>query len=114
MVAAVDEFEPLDFGVPPSVRWTILIEACLGLVSDIGSQILLNKLLAPSGATSLVATVEANQSLTNRLDVNGTLTTGQSAAADSVAFSEYRGQNRFTLKSGSEVLLAVWAFEVIS
>jgi hypothetical protein len=61
-----------------------------------------------------VAAVEANEHLTSRLADNGTLTTGQSSAADSVAFSEYRGQNRFTLRNGATVLLAVWAFEVLT
>lgn len=112
LVAAVDSFEFLGFG--ESVRWTILVEACLGLVSDIASQEILNKLLAPSGATSLVAAVEADERLTSRLDVAGVLTANQAPAADSVAFAEYRGQNRFTLRNGAEVLLAVWAFEVVS
>jgi|DewCreStandDraft_4_1066084.scaffolds.fasta_scaffold46081_4 hypothetical protein len=112
MVAAVDEYEFLGFGT--SVRWTILVEACLGLAADVAAQELLNKLLAPTGATSVVAAAEADQRLTSRLDRSGFLHTGQAPAADSVAFAAYRGQSRFQLRNGFEVLLAVWAFEVIS
>lgn len=116
LVAAVDDFEVLTFSpIDPAVRWTILIEAVLGKTSDVGSQRVLNSLLAPTGATSLVEAVEADQRLTSRLADDGTtLTTGQSEAADSVAFSEYRGQSRFTLENGMTVLLAVWAFEVLT
>jgi hypothetical protein len=112
MVAGVEQFEFLGFG--ETARWTILVEACLGLTADVGSQDVLNRLLAPTGATSVVAAAEADQRLTSRLDVRGVLTTGQAPAADSVAFSGYRGQSRFQLRNGSDVLLAVWAFEVIS
>ena len=95
------------------VIWTILIEACLGLVTDIGAQKLLNKLLAPTGETSLVATVEATPTLTKRLSDQGVVTTGQ-AAAGKVDFAEYRGQTPFVLTNGSRVLLATWAFTVIA
>lgn len=113
MVAGVDEYEYADF--LGGVQWTILIEACLGLVSQPQSHRTLRQLLAPTGTTSLVAAVEADQTLTSRYnDENGQVTTDQEEAADSVAFSEYRGQSRFTLENGSTVLLAVWAFKVLT
>jgi len=115
LVAGVDS-EGMDFHTygREDVIWTILVEACLGLVTDIGAQKLLNKLLAPTGETSLVATVEATPTLTKRLSDQGVVTTGQTAAAQNVAFAEYRGQTPFVLTNGSRVLLATWAFTVIA
>lgn len=114
MVVGVDEFTMLDYGTTPSVQWTMLVSACLGELSDIGSQRLLRRLLAPSGSESLVAALEADQTLTKRLNDDGTVSTNQSAAADSIAFSEYRGQISPVLDDGTRVLVATWAFEVIS
>lgn len=114
MVAGVDDFTMLDFGENPSVQWTILVSAVLGDLSDKGSQRLLNRLLAPSGSESLVAVLEADQALTKRLNADGTVSTGQSAAANSIAFSEFRGQISPVLDDGTRVLVATWAFEVIS
>lgn len=117
MVAGVSEFEYTTFGspeVPPGMRWQILIEACVGKTSDVGSQKILNALLAPTGSSSLVAAVEADGALTSRLNEEGTLRTDQEAAAEFVSFSEYRGQVNFVLENGIRVLLATWAFEVLS
>lgn len=117
MVAGVSELEFLTFGSvgnPPGVRWQFLIEACVGKTSDVGSQKILNALLAPTGSSSLVAAVEADAALTSRLNEEGTLRTGQEPAAESVSFTEYRGQTPFVLENGIRVLLATWAFEVLS
>lgn len=113
-VSGVDDdgVDPLAYGADGGVGYTILIEACLGKVSDIGAQKLLNKLLAPTGETSLVATVLADDKLTKRLSDSGVLTTGQTPAASSLAFAGYRGQTPFVLENGSRVLLATWAFTV--
>ena len=97
-----------------SVSYTILVEACLGLVADITSQKTLNRLLSPTGSASLVAAAKATPTLTSRLNDDGTISTGQAAAAESIAFDGYRGQTRFVLSNGSEVLLATWAFTVFA
>lgn len=112
MVAGVDDVTYLDFG--DGVEWTILVSAALGLLTDQASQKTLRRLLAPSGGDSIVAALEADQSLTTKLNNDGTVSTGQSAAADSIAFSEYRGQISPVLADGSQILLATWAFEVIA
>lgn len=115
MVAGVaeDGVDPLGYSDAGGVSWTILIEAALGRTSDIGSQKLLNKLLTPTGSTSLIAAVQADRKLTKRLSDAGVLTTGQAAAASDLAFAGYRGQVSFVLENGSRVLLATWAFTVI-
>jgi hypothetical protein len=114
MVAGVD-VDGVDFQTfgREDVAWTILIEVCLGRVSDIGAQKLLRKLLAGTGETSLVQAVEANQTLTSRLLDDGTVQTDQDAAAEKVTFAGYRGQTQFRFP-GQEapVLLATWAFGV--
>ncbi len=96
-----------------NVAWTILVEVCLGRVSDIGSQKLLRKLLAGVGETSLITAVEADQTLTSRLGDDGQVTMGQSPAAEKVTFAGYRGQVPFLFPGqNAPVLLATWAFEV--
>jgi hypothetical protein len=114
MVAGVDSDGVTYPTFGDAVRVTLLVEACLGFVSDIGSQKALNRLLASSGETSVVEAGEADQSLTSRLKDNGQILTAQEAVADSVSFQGYRGQSRFILPNRAEVLLATWAFEVLT
>lgn len=87
-----------------------VIEACLGRSSDVGAQKLLDELL--SGSSSVKRALESNRTLTSRLREDGTVQTGHAAAADWVKCREYRGQSRFTLPNGVEVLLASWLVEV--
>lgn len=91
---------------------SFVIEACFSGTSDIGSQQLLDALLAPTGATSLKAAVEADRTLTSRLLDDGTVQTSQPAAVAYLRVTAYRGQSRFTLPNGTDVLLASWTVEV--
>lgn len=95
-------------------RATFIVEALLGLVSDIGAQKTLNALLAVEGSTSVVEAIEANQTLTQRLnETTGRVTTGQTALAEWVKVRQFRGQSRFTPpSSGRELLVASWEVEV--
>ena len=43
--------------------WTITVQAFVGLVSDVGAQKRLDQMLAPTGATSVKAAVEADRTL---------------------------------------------------
>ena len=110
-VAGVDEYEANDFADGRTRQ--IVIEACLGLTTDIGAQKLLDGLL-----DTVPAAVEADNSaagaLFSRLQEDGTVLAAQPAAADSVNFVRYRGQSRFTLRNGTEVLLASWQIQVIT
>lgn len=114
-VAGVDAdgMENITFGT--SKRWVILIEACLGLVSDIGAQKLLNSLLSEG---AVAEAVESDQTpagaLYSRLSDDGVVTTGTTPACDSVAYLAYRGQAPTVLENGSRVLLATWAVEVLT
>lgn len=115
LIAGV-EAEGLDylgFG-SSSISATFLVEACLGTVSDIGSQKLLSALMAADGTTSLVAALEADGRLTSRLGDDGRVTTDQDPAATSVAVQGYRGQSRIKLGNTTEVLLATWAVQVLA
>lgn len=104
----------MSYGTTPSVDLTFLIEVCLGKVSDIGAQKLLNRLLAPSGSDSLIAAVEADNRLTSRMDDQGKITTDQDPAADDLGFVGFRGQLPFTLPNTTRVLLAVFAVRVVA
>lgn len=78
--------------------WELIIEACLGRVSDIGAQKLLNTWLDSSGSTSVKAALEADTTL--------------GGAAREIRVVRYRGQQRFTLPNRIEVLLASWLVQV--
>lgn len=102
-----------------TVRWLIPVEVWLGTASDIGSRKRLRQLLAPAGASSLVAAVEAagdlsRRRLTSRLNEEGELSTDQAPACDSIAFEEFRGSSRFLADNGTTYLLATWIFEVVT
>ena len=107
----------LDVAFGDEVKWTLVVEAIIGAISDIGAQKVLNALLEPTGATSLVEAIEANQTLTQRLsETTGRVTTGQTALAQWVHVRRYRGQARYTPPNGAgrELLVASWEVEVLS
>lgn len=109
LVADGIDYDAGGYTDPPAVAYRISVEAVLGAVSDTASQDILNQLLAVTGTTSLRAAVEANQTLTSRYtETTRTVTTGQSALADYVHVTRYRGQSRHTFPNGSEMLLAAW------
>ncbi len=114
-VAGVDAdgAEPLSFR-RGAQAWFMVIEAFLGRASDIGGQKWLDKFLATTGGNSVQAAVLSDRQLTSRLLENGTVQPGQAPAADDVGYVRYRGQSRFTVPAGYEVLLASWTFQVIT
>jgi len=109
---APDGLEGTGMGAGQS-RYLIVVEACLDLGSDIGSQAMLD-----SWITDVPATLEAANAvtgaLTKRMSDDGAVTTGQPAACDSISLDRYRGQQPFTLPNGTRVLLAGWTFEVLT
>jgi hypothetical protein len=118
-VAGIDAtgIEYTTFGVPgsdtpPGMRYLIVVEAGTSSL-DIAEQDKLRALMAPAGDASLVAAVESDTRLTRRLKKDGTIENAD-AAADAVAFAEFRGQTSFTFPSGVEVLLESWVFEVLT
>jgi hypothetical protein len=48
--------------------WTLIVQAFVGLASDIAAQMLLDELLEPSGPGSLKAAIEAEPTLGGRVD----------------------------------------------
>lgn len=94
--------------------WNIQIEACLLRNSDIGPQKRLDVLLAPYGDGSLKAAVEADPTLTKRLQDDGTYLTGQDPACADLQVIRFRGQQHHTLDNGTDVLLAVWTVQVLT
>lgn len=98
-----------------SKRWTVLIEAALGAVSDVGAQKTLNSLLS---SDAIERSVESDNSaagaLFSRISDAGVVTVGTVAAAQQVAYLEYRGQFPTQLEDGQRVLLATWAVQVIT
>jgi hypothetical protein len=113
MVLGVDEIEYDTAFQRGGDSWTILIEAVLGAVSEIGAQGILRRLLASEGETSLKAAVESDRRLTKRYnDDTGLITTGQPAACDDLRVTNYRGQRLVALGDGSRTISAVWAVQV--
>lgn len=114
-VAGVDEMTFLDFGATSSAEWTVAIEVALGKYLEEAAWKVLDRLLATSGDESVVAAIEANPTLTSRYDADtGAVTTGQTAACDSLEVSEFAGTSRFTFPNGVELLLARWNVTVIA
>lgn len=103
------DYDTLGFGGSGDTH-LFIVEGVFGRSTDIGAQKVLDGLL--SGTDSVKAAVEGNQTLTSRLLETGDVLTGQSALADWVKCREYRGQSRFALPNGVEVLLASWLVEV--
>lgn len=113
-VAAVAPFEyGLGFGDGAGDEWTLLVEAILGRVTDVGSQKTLNSLLATSGSTSLKVAIEADTKLTSRLNEKGVLTTDEGAACSHLLLSRYLGQSNPVL-GGALTLVGTWAVRVIA
>lgn len=92
----------------------IAIEVCLDREPDIRWQKALRALLAPTGATSLRAALEADSKLTSRMDDDLVVTGGHDPACDDLHVADYRGQTTYTLDNGTKVSLAVWTVRVLT
>lgn len=109
-----DGIIPLAFGDDPPVELHFVVEAWLGAASDIGAQRYLDGLLSSDAvAAALESDQDAAGALYSRLNDDGTVSTGQSAAADSVAVMGYQGQTRLARATG-DVLLAQWLVKVLA
>jgi hypothetical protein len=100
------------------MRFVFLVQVVLGDVSKPISQKILNRLLASIGNESLVAAIEADQSLTSRYREDGAgdfeLAHSQMPAAQSVSFTGWRGQTLWTAPTGVVHVSGNWAFEVLA
>lgn len=111
-VAGLDEIE-YDRTYGRDDTLFVVIEGCASLASgDIGSQKRFDRWLASSGAESVKAAVESDKTLTKRLQPDGTVQTGQPAAADALRVTRFRGYRRQRLENGTEVLLGDWIVQV--
>lgn len=105
----------LTFGDDPGVEIMFVIEAWLGYASDIGAQRTLDGLLSSDAvAAALESDGNGSGALYSRLQDDGTILTGQSAAADSVAVMSYMGQERLPRATGQDILLAQWLVKVLA
>lgn len=109
-VVGVDqaEYDTQGFGANQH-SWTFIVEAALGLVSDIGAQKTLNGLLETNAVKDAL---ETDRLLTSRLGDTGQVTTGHTAAAQRLKVTRYRGHGRARFPNGVELLLATWEVEV--
>ena len=103
------EYDTLGFGRGGDDHFFIL-EAALGRSSDTGAQRKLVELL--STGSSVKEAAESDGRLTKRLLDDGTVLEAQAPAAEYVHVTRYRGQSRFAIPSGPEVLLASWVCKV--
>lgn len=111
-VAGLDEIEyDKTFGRDDTLF--VVVEGCASLAGgDIASQKRFRRWLASSGTESVKAAIEADRQLTKRLQHDGTVQTGQPAAADTLRVTRFRGYRRHRLENGTEVLLGDWIVQV--
>lgn len=103
-VATID-YDEHGFGSAGEDTWTVLVEAVLGKVSNVGAHTLLYRLLSES---SVKTAIEADTRLTSRLSADGkTVAANQAAAATWLKCRRYRGQSR-----DGDLLYATWEVEV--
>lgn len=81
-------------------RWTLTVQAFVAAVSDIGAQKLLDALLASSGARSVKAALESDQTL--------------GGAASAVRVTGSSGYKIFAVDGRPPVLGAEWQVEVLA
>jgi hypothetical protein len=79
-------------------KWTLTVQAFVGLVSDVGAQKLLDKYLAPSGAQSVKAVIEADRTL--------------GGAVHDLRVTRSGGYQSFLLEGRGPILAADWSIEV--
>lgn len=79
VMGPVADAERVDFGGQDEEEF-IVVQGFAAMISDIGGQKRLDRWWANTGADSVLAAIETDKQLTSRLDEEGTLTTGQTAA----------------------------------
>lgn len=109
-VAGVEKMEPSEFG---GKSWTFIIEGVFALNAEPKSQKILDGLIE-GVATAIESDSSSTGALTSRLLENGTVQTGQTAAAQDVTFIEYRGTVLEQLKNATPVNVATWAVQVLT
>jgi hypothetical protein len=110
-VGTIEAAERMGFGTDGGSRYILLIEGLFSLEAEVAAQKALDELVA---AQSIDAAIDADPTLTSRLDEHNTLTTSQGAACDKAAVSEYRGAARVNLPNGARALQGVWAILVVT
>ena len=94
--------------------WVFLVEAYLGLISEQAAHQRLYALLSTDAVPGEVESDgDGAGCLYSRLLDNGTVQTGQSAAAESIEFLEYRGPQRVE-RGAAGALTGTFAFRVIA
>lgn len=89
----------------------------VGFTSDLGAQDALDALLTDrvdvSDPPSVREALESDQHLTSRLNKDGTITSGQAAAAEDVTVTLTGGYRLYPLQGGQQIVLgAEWTVEV--
>lgn len=92
--------------------WSFVVEAVVGKVSDRLAQTWLDRFAQSTGDYSIKLALEADQQLTKRMLDDGTVSTGQPAAAQYVILRRYRGQQRVRQENGQDALVGSWIVEV--
>ena len=111
-VAGVEHMERIDFA--NGRDFTILIEGVFSASPDPAGQKILDRLLIEQAVDEAVeADNTGSGALFSRFQDDGTIDTGQPAAADSVTFLEYRGSARDVIGS-RQVIVCNWAVRVIT
>lgn len=113
-VAGVQRMERNDFG--DGRTFDFVIEGVFSMShTDSGAQRLLDEFIADNAVDEAVeADGDGAGALYSRLLDDGTVTTLDDPAAASVAFVEYLGVSRETLRTGGEALLATWVVQVVT
>lgn len=89
----------------------MIVQALVGVTGDQGVQQTLDAMLASAGSLSVPAAIEADTDLTSRLEPDGTLLTGQDAAAYDVTVIRCTGYRIYDL-TGGPFIGAAWEVEV--
>jgi hypothetical protein len=95
-------------------EWIFTVQAFVAVVGDIGAQKTLDAYLAPSGSQSVKAAIEADLLLTKRLRDDGSVQTGQPAAASDVQVVSCTGYRVYAMEGRPPVLGAEWHVEVLA
>lgn len=109
-VVAPREFEPVGFG---GGHHSILmvVEGCVPGVLDRGSYETFDAWLEDDLVWDAI---EADQRLAQRLTDNGTVQTGQSSVADSVAVERFNGYQRTPLRNNTDALVGEWEVRILT
>jgi hypothetical protein len=81
-------------------RWTMIVQAFVGLVSDIGAQVKLDTFIAPSGAGSVKAGLEADRTL--------------GGLVQSLRVTECSGERVYVREGAGPVLGAEWQVQILA